>query len=101
MDQVIRTQLADAIPLPVIADNAQEIARLYGMTGPRAGMATVRRVFLIDLGGAIRATITYPAAIGRNIDELLRERIPKAEGVRFRRTGDSGKPPSLPLLHSR
>jgi alkyl hydroperoxide reductase subunit AhpC len=34
--------------------------------------ATVRSVFVIDPQKKIRLTITYPAATGRNFDEILR-----------------------------
>ena len=33
---------------------------------------TVRSVFIIDPNKKIRLTLTYPAATGRNFDELLR-----------------------------
>lgn len=68
----IRARFGVAIPFPIIADNGQQVSRLYGMTGPKADTATVRSVFFIDPAGIIRATLTYPAAIGRNIEELLR-----------------------------
>lgn len=60
------------IPFPVIADPDLRIARSYGMVGPNNSTATVRSVFFIDPKLTIRATLAYPAAIGRNIDELLR-----------------------------
>ena len=34
--------------------------------------ATVRSVFVIDGKGIVRLTLTYPAATGRNFDEILR-----------------------------
>src|SRR5260221_3372906 len=33
---------------------------------------TVRSVFVIDPKGVVRLTLTYPAATGRNFDEILR-----------------------------
>ncbi len=60
------------VPFPVIADSDLKIARQYGMTSAESGSVTVRSVFFIDPDLTIRATLTYPAAIGRNIDELLR-----------------------------
>ncbi len=60
------------IPFPVIADVVLKVARLYGMVGSGSSTATVRSVFFIDPNLTIRATLSYPAAIGRNIDELLR-----------------------------
>ncbi|MHB1612194.1 MAG: peroxiredoxin, partial [Sulfobacillus sp.] len=38
----------------------------------KSDSATARSVFFIDPDLVIRATLTYPVAIGRNIDELLR-----------------------------
>jgi alkyl hydroperoxide reductase subunit AhpC len=34
--------------------------------------ATVRTVFIIGPDKKVRLTLTYPAAIGRNVDEILR-----------------------------
>lgn len=33
---------------------------------------TIRTVFIIDPKKAIRLTLSYPAAVGRNFDEILR-----------------------------
>lgn len=60
------------IPFPVIADLDLRIARSYGMVSHNPSTATVRSVFFIDPDLTVRATLAYPAAIGRNIDELLR-----------------------------
>ncbi len=68
----IKTHFDVTIPFPVIADTDKQVATLYGMTTAESGTATVRTVFFIDPELTIRATLTYPAAIGRNIDELLR-----------------------------
>ena len=60
------------VTFPVIADIDLKVARLYGMVSAESGTAPVRSVFFIDRESTIRATITYPAPIGRNIAELLR-----------------------------
>ncbi len=60
------------VPFPVIADGDSRVARLYGMTTADGGTTTVRSVFFIGPEQTIRASITYPAAIGRNVAELLR-----------------------------
>lgn len=60
------------IPFPVIADLDLRVSRLYGMVSHTSNTATVRSVFFIDPSLTIRAMLAYPAAIGRNIDELLR-----------------------------
>ncbi len=60
------------IPFPVIADQDLKVAKLFGMIAKDSNTVPVRSVFFIDPESTIRATLTYPAAIGRNIDELLR-----------------------------
>jgi alkyl hydroperoxide reductase subunit AhpC len=58
---------------PLIADHDRKVANLYGMIHPNASdTMTVRSVFVIDPSHKLRLTITYPAATGRNFDELLR-----------------------------
>ena len=58
---------------PLIADHDRKVADLYGMIHPNASdTMTVRSVFVIDPAKKIRLTLTYPAATGRNFDELLR-----------------------------
>lgn len=58
---------------PLLADHDRTVASLYGMIHPNASdTMTVRSVFVIDPAKKIRLTLTYPAATGRNFDELLR-----------------------------
>jgi alkyl hydroperoxide reductase subunit AhpC len=58
---------------PLVADHDRKVADLYGMIHPNASDTnTVRSVFVIDPQKKIRLTLTYPAATGRNFDELLR-----------------------------
>lgn len=58
---------------PIVADPDREIASLYGMLHPNANNTlTVRSVFIIDPNKKVRLTLTYPAATGRNFDEILR-----------------------------
>ena len=61
------------VPFPMIEDPSMAIARAYGMLAPGAGSsATVRTTFVIDPEGVIRATVTYPMTVGRNVEEILR-----------------------------
>ncbi|KAL3897161.1 MAG: hypothetical protein SGCHY_003603 [Lobulomycetales sp.] len=68
------------VEFPIIADAKREIAQLYGMLDKQdltnidqKGLPmTVRSVFIIDPKNVIRLIITYPAAIGRNFDEIFR-----------------------------
>jgi alkyl hydroperoxide reductase subunit AhpC len=58
---------------PIIADPEREVAEMYDMIHPNEdSKATVRSVFVIDPNKKIRLTLTYPPAIGRNFDEILR-----------------------------
>ncbi len=61
------------VDYPIVADPERKVAMLYGMIHPKANDTfTVRSVFIIDPNKKIRMTMTYPAATGRNFDELLR-----------------------------
>ena len=58
---------------PILADADRKVATLYDMIHPNASSTlTVRSVFVIDPHKKIRLTLTYPAATGRNFDEILR-----------------------------
>jgi alkyl hydroperoxide reductase subunit AhpC len=62
-----------ALNFPLIGDESRVVASLYGMIHPKAlATATVRTVFIIAPDKTVRLTLTYPASIGRNIDEILR-----------------------------
>jgi len=61
------------VDFPILADADRKVAELYDMIHPNASAtATVRSVFIIDPNKKVRLTITYPAATGRNFDEILR-----------------------------
>jgi alkyl hydroperoxide reductase subunit AhpC len=58
---------------PMIADPEFKIANLYDMVHPAVtDKFTVRSVFVIGPDKKVKLTITYPAATGRNFDEILR-----------------------------
>jgi alkyl hydroperoxide reductase subunit AhpC len=62
-----------ALNFPLVGDEDRRVAELYGMIHPNAlATATVRTVFVIGPDKQIKLTLTYPAAIGRNVDEILR-----------------------------
>lgn len=61
------------VDFPLIADQDRVVSELYDMIHPNASAtATVRSVFIIDPDKKVRLTLTYPAAIGRNFQEILR-----------------------------
>ncbi|MFQ5544208.1 MAG: peroxiredoxin [Nitrospiria bacterium] len=58
---------------PIIADPDRKVATLYDMIHPNAlDNLTVRSVFVIGPDKKVKLTLTYPAATGRNFDEILR-----------------------------
>jgi alkyl hydroperoxide reductase subunit AhpC len=62
-----------ALNFPLIGDEDRTVARLYGMVHPHAlETATVRTVFIIGPDKKVKLTLTYPAAIGRNVNEIVR-----------------------------
>lgn len=61
------------IDFPIIADEDKEIADLFGMIHHRSNKNfTIRSVFVIGPDKTVRLTLTYPVAVGRNFDEILR-----------------------------
>uniref|UniRef100_A0A6A7G9G6 1-Cys peroxiredoxin n=1 Tax=Hirondellea gigas TaxID=1518452 RepID=A0A6A7G9G6_9CRUS len=65
------------VDYPLIDGSDKSVALRYGMLDPdevdKAGMPlTVRSVFVIDPNKKVRMILTYPAATGRNFDEILR-----------------------------
>jgi alkyl hydroperoxide reductase subunit AhpC len=90
---------------PLIADSDRSVSQLYDMIHPEASAtATVRSVFVIDPKGIVRLTLTYPAATGRDFEEILRvidslqltdsHRV--ATPVNWRRGGDCVVLPTIP-----
>jgi len=72
IDDVNDTQSCD-LQFPIVADEDFKIAQLYEMIHPgESETAAVRSVFIIDPNKKVRLTMTYPMAVGRNFDEILR-----------------------------
>lgn len=62
-----------ALNFPIIGDDHQTVAQLYGMIHPAHDeLYTVRTVFVIGPDKKIKLTLTYPQTTGRNFDEILR-----------------------------
>ena len=71
--QDIEDVTGSALNYPVIGDPDRTVADLYGMIHPNAlDTMTVRSVFIIGPDKKVKLTLTYPAATGRNFDEILR-----------------------------
>lgn len=72
IDDVNDTQSCD-LQFPIVADPDHKIAELYEMIHEgESDTAAVRSVFIIDPNKKVRLTMTYPMAVGRNFDEILR-----------------------------
>ncbi len=72
-EQDIEETQGQAVNFPMIGDPDRNVATLYDMIHPNANdTMTVRSVFIVDPNNKVRLTITYPAATGRNFDEILR-----------------------------
>ncbi|MBA4758713.1 peroxiredoxin [Sphingosinicella sp.] len=71
--RAIRDGFGITIDFPIVEDPSLVIGRAYGMISDRSvDAAAMRSTFFIDPDGIIRAIITYPATIGRSVDEMLR-----------------------------
>ncbi len=72
LTDIAETQKA-RVDYPIIADEDRRVSQLYGMIHPNASETfTVRTVFVIDPKKKVRLMMTYPAATGRNFEEILR-----------------------------
>ena len=61
------------VNFPLIGDPDRKVSDLYDMIHQEASdTMTVRSVFIIDPNKKVRLTLTYPAATGRNFDEIIR-----------------------------
>ena len=61
------------VNFPMIADPDRKVADLYDMIHPNASdTMTVRSVFVVGPDNKVKLTLTYPAATGRNFQEILR-----------------------------
>ena len=57
----------------VSAVGSAGVTSVYGMIHPHAlETATVRTVFVIGPDKKVKLTLTYPANVGRNVEEILR-----------------------------
>jgi alkyl hydroperoxide reductase subunit AhpC len=61
------------VDYPIIADPERKVALMYDMIHPNAiDNMTVRSVFIVGPDKKLKLTLTYPAATGRNFDEIFR-----------------------------
>jgi alkyl hydroperoxide reductase subunit AhpC len=71
--QDIEDVTGSKLNFPLVADKDREVAGKYGMIHPNASdTTTVRSVFVIGPDKKVKLTLTYPAATGRDFNEILR-----------------------------
>ena len=71
--RAIRDHFGVTVAFPIVEDPSLVIGRAYGMISDSApDAATMRSSFFVDPDGIIRATLCYPATIGRSVEEMLR-----------------------------
>ena len=69
----IRSATGVEIPFPIVEDPSMTIGMAYGMIDDQAqSTATIRSSYFIDPDGIVRAILSYPASVGRSIEEHLR-----------------------------
>lgn len=72
VDDIEETQGA-RLNFPLIGDADKHVSDLYDMIHPNASdTMTVRSVFIVGPDKKVKLILTYPAATGRNFDEILR-----------------------------
>ena len=71
-EDIAETQ-GSGLNYPLVGDENRAVADLYRMIHVNAiETATVRTVFIIGPDKRVKLTLTYPAAVGRNVDEIIR-----------------------------
>jgi peroxiredoxin (alkyl hydroperoxide reductase subunit C) len=60
------------VKFPLIEDIKMDVANKFGMIQSQSSTQAVRAVFIIDPKAVIRLILYYPAAVGRNFDEIKR-----------------------------
>lgn len=69
----IEKSMNTKVNFPIIADEHAKVAQLYGMIHKNSSEKhTIRSVFVIGPDKDIKLMLTYPMAVGRNFDEILR-----------------------------
>src|SRR5574344_623055 len=60
------------VKFPLIEDIKMDVANKFGMIQSHSTTQAVRAVFIIDPKAIIRVILYYPAALGRNFEEIKR-----------------------------
>lgn len=99
--RAIRDDLGVSVPFPIVEDPTLEIARAFGMVGAgESHAAAVRAVYFINPQGVLMASVCYPLAVGRSVEEMLRvvSALQRTEGdvVMTPANWQAGEPALLP-----
>jgi peroxiredoxin (alkyl hydroperoxide reductase subunit C) len=71
--RAIHEHFGVSITFPIIEDPSLVIGAAYGMIDEMAVDASaMRSTFVIDPEGVVRAVLTYPATVGRSVEEQVR-----------------------------
>ena len=71
--RAIYDEFGVTVGFPIVEDPSLVIGRAYGMIAENApDAATMRSTFFLDPDGIVRATVSYPATVGRSVEEFLR-----------------------------
>jgi len=96
--RMIRDRTGLEVRFPVIEDPTLVVAGAYGMVSDGdPDSAAVRTTFFIDPAGVVRATMCYPADVGRSIPELLRV-LDSLQAVEDGGLAPADWQPGLPLI---
>ncbi len=68
----LERMIPGGVPYPMLSDQSGSIGEVYGVYDPVAGV-DLRGRFLIDPDGVIQAMEVLTPAVGRNVDELIRQ----------------------------
>ncbi len=71
-DCELSKMVQEGIPFPMLSDAGGRVGKVYGVYDDDAGVETRGR-FLIDPDGVIQGYEVLTPAVGRNVDETLRE----------------------------
>jgi alkyl hydroperoxide reductase subunit AhpC len=98
-EEELSKMVEGGIPFPMISDGAGHLGRAYGVYD-EAGGVDIRGRFIIDPDGVIQAMEVLTPAVGRHLDETVRQ-VQAFQHVRKTKGAEvcpSGWRPGLPTL---
>lgn len=99
--KAIKERFDVEVRFPIVEDPTLVIGRAYGMIDEESvDSGAVRSSFFIDPEGIVRAITSYPASVGRSVDEMVRLVAALQESDRADALAPEGWEPGQPLLQS-